>query len=283
MAKSIAPGWYADPAAPETQRYWDGEQWIGDPLPADATPPPGPPPPRTPAPPPAPGPAGPMGPMGPMGPIPPGMGGPGGPGDQQVPLPLGAAARRAMGLPPLRFPDGFTAAPLERRLGARVVDILVVGVLSAVANAWLGYQYVHSLMAMFRQVMADPNSQPEPDTRMTGLLFGMVLISLALWFGYEVLAVARSGQTLGKRLFAIKVVRMDGAAVDFRVSLRRWSVLALPNLLWPCCLPVQAIDVLWCTWDRPLQQCIHDKSALTVVVRAPRADAEKAPKQEENG
>ncbi len=40
----IAPGWYKDPADPETQRYWDGEGWLGDPLPADATPPAGPPP-----------------------------------------------------------------------------------------------------------------------------------------------------------------------------------------------------------------------------------------------
>ena len=39
----IAPGWYKDPADPTTQRYWDGEVWIGDPLPADATPPDGPP------------------------------------------------------------------------------------------------------------------------------------------------------------------------------------------------------------------------------------------------
>ncbi|HEY9482572.1 MAG TPA: DUF2510 domain-containing protein, partial [Micromonosporaceae bacterium] len=35
----IASGWYKDPADPTTQRYWDGEVWIGDPLPADATPP----------------------------------------------------------------------------------------------------------------------------------------------------------------------------------------------------------------------------------------------------
>ncbi len=39
----IAPGWYKDPADQTTQRYWDGEVWIGDPLPADATPPEGPP------------------------------------------------------------------------------------------------------------------------------------------------------------------------------------------------------------------------------------------------
>ncbi|MFI6229963.1 RDD family protein [Micromonospora echinospora] len=41
---SVQPGWYVDPADPETQRYWDGEGWIGAPISADATPPEGPPP-----------------------------------------------------------------------------------------------------------------------------------------------------------------------------------------------------------------------------------------------
>ena len=39
---NISPGWYQDPAEPTTQRYWDGEGWVGSSLPADATPPEGP-------------------------------------------------------------------------------------------------------------------------------------------------------------------------------------------------------------------------------------------------
>ncbi|GGJ97862.1 hypothetical protein GCM10010123_29930 [Pilimelia anulata] len=41
---SLPPGWYPDPADRSTQRYWDGEGWLGAPLPVAATPPPGPPP-----------------------------------------------------------------------------------------------------------------------------------------------------------------------------------------------------------------------------------------------
>ncbi|SCL40139.1 RDD family protein [Micromonospora pallida] len=41
---SVQPGWYVDPADPETQRYWDGEGWLGAPISAEATPPEGPPP-----------------------------------------------------------------------------------------------------------------------------------------------------------------------------------------------------------------------------------------------
>ncbi|MFJ1538509.1 RDD family protein [Micromonospora chalcea] len=41
---SLEPGWYVDPADPETRRWWDGEGWIGAPIPVDVTPPEGPPP-----------------------------------------------------------------------------------------------------------------------------------------------------------------------------------------------------------------------------------------------
>ena len=30
---TIEPGWFKDPVDPSVQRYWDGEGWLGDPLP----------------------------------------------------------------------------------------------------------------------------------------------------------------------------------------------------------------------------------------------------------
>ena len=35
-----APGWYADPERPGQQRYWDGSQWTGQPMPVVAQRPP---------------------------------------------------------------------------------------------------------------------------------------------------------------------------------------------------------------------------------------------------
>ncbi|WP_149100656.1 RDD family protein [Actinoplanes teichomyceticus] len=55
---SLPAGWYKDPADTSTQRYWDGEGWLGQAIPADAVPPDGPPAveaePPAPTPPPAP-------------------------------------------------------------------------------------------------------------------------------------------------------------------------------------------------------------------------------------
>ncbi|GAB3967805.1 RDD family protein [Plantactinospora veratri] len=79
---TVQPGWYADPAEPTTQRYWDGEGWVGAPLPVDATPPPGPPPAEEPEPAPAPssGAGAPGSPAAPSSPAtPPPAGAPGGP------------------------------------------------------------------------------------------------------------------------------------------------------------------------------------------------------------
>ncbi|WP_436525793.1 RDD family protein [Actinoplanes sp. HUAS TT8] len=39
---SLPAGWYNDPADTSTQRYWDGEGWLGKAIPADAVPPDGP-------------------------------------------------------------------------------------------------------------------------------------------------------------------------------------------------------------------------------------------------
>ena len=37
----------------------------------------------------------------------------------------------------------------------------------------------------------------------------------------------------------------------------------------PCCgFIFWLVNVLNCTWDKPYQQCIHDKVAQTVVVEA---------------
>jgi uncharacterized RDD family membrane protein YckC len=278
-AKSISPGWYKDPAAPETQRYWDGEQWLGDPIPADATPPDRPPV----APPPStlsePVPAGQVPGRWPGWPSPvPGGGrhnGPAAPGASgQPPRPVigpdGRLDRKALGLPELRMPAGEVAAPLEHRLGARVVDFVAVLVLAAIANSWLGYQFVKEMLPPLREALATQNSQVSPTPRASTLFYAITFVSLAVWFVYEVLTVARNGQTLGKRLFRIKVVKMDGGPVDLGASFRRWAIMAVPSLCGVCGIPVWVVDVLWCTWDRPLSQCIHDKSARTVVVRAKR-------------
>jgi uncharacterized RDD family membrane protein YckC len=294
---SIAPGWYKDPAEPTTQRYWDGDGWVGAPIPADAVPPAGPPPLESsdfpgpgisdPAPAVVAAPAGTAtDPATPPPAVPAGWqlnrttsptapGGPGGP--VTMPPVYGFPAQFAAAAP---RPHGLALATLGSRFAARIVDVLAVAVLCAIANAWFAVQFWHNFSPFStefaRRVMNGDNSTEGmpviPES--TGTLLIMMCVATTLvWFAYEVPGTANTGQTLGKRLMHIKVVRMEsGEPLGFGRAFRRWSRLGLPTLLWYCCfigLLLQFIDCLFATIDRPLHQALHDKSAGTVVVAVP--------------
>ncbi|MFB9239978.1 RDD family protein [Plantactinospora siamensis] len=343
---TVQPGWYRDPAEPSTQRYWDGEGWIGAPLPVDATPPPGPPPaepePAGPAAEPASGPGSPGGaPSGvvgepgaaptapadrpggtstgahpPTGAAAPGWGQgqpPPGWGQGQPPPGWGQGAPSGWppGTPPpgwgqappgwsagpppgwtgspvppgFRFPEprphGLALAALGPRLVARLIDILAVLLLNVVVNGWFVWRYVQEVAPVYREVLrrsmagdSSTDNLPQAGEQAAGLQIAILLIIVALWFAYEVPAVATTGQTLGKRLMGVKVVSVGAdPGLTFGRSMRRWNVLGgVPVFLWVCCVGfvIQFIDSLYPLFDRPLRQALHDKAAQTVVVRVPR-------------
>jgi uncharacterized RDD family membrane protein YckC len=292
----IPPGWYKDPADPTMQRYWDGEGYLGDPIPADATPPDGPPPVAA-EPPPAPAgdipavepaqqqaqepaqvPVGAGGPPGyePVSGPPPGYPAPPGyPPGYSVPPgyqpPPGYRPRRAM--PPPR-PHGLLLAGAGRRLAARAIDLAAIAGLCAIANAWFAYQWWQAYVPYLRDVLrAQRAGSPLPEfpSSVFSLMVMMCFVATAVWFAYEVPGSANTGQTLGKRLVGIKVMRMESAdRLGFGRAFTRWGRLGLPTLLWSCYgvgFLLQALDCLFILIDRPLRQALHDKAAATVVVQ----------------
>ncbi|RLK08801.1 RDD family protein [Micromonospora sp. M71_S20] len=294
---SVGPGWYVDPADPETRRYWDGEGWIGAPIPVDATPPEGPPPAE---PPPAPAPASPAAPVpapgAPAGGPPlPGQPQPGQPypwqppqghGQPQGPPPGGAPPPGWPpggwpGRPPEPRPHGLPLAGFGARLVARLIDFTIVFALNAVVNGWFVWRLVEEVTPywreVFRRAMAGDSSTdnlPQPSEQAGGLQVVILLIATALWLAYEVPTTASGGQTFGKRLVGVKVVPMSAnEPLGFGRALRRWNTLGLPTLLWYCCglgLLLQLVDALSPLFDHPLRQALHDKRAQTVVVQLPR-------------
>jgi uncharacterized RDD family membrane protein YckC len=179
------------------------------------------------------------------------------------------------------------------RFVARVVDVLAVLVLCVIANAWFAIQFWQGVRPYYAEALRrgmTGNSSTEnlpvlPESTST-LLLMMCLATTAVWFAYEVPDSANSGQTLGKRLMGIKVVRLESEErLGFGRAFRRWGRLGLPTLLWYCCgigFALQLIDCLFVAIDRPLRQALHDKAAATVVVQIPRpgrpdADQKVAP------
>jgi uncharacterized RDD family membrane protein YckC len=290
---SIAPGWYRDPAEPTVQRWWDGEGWVGEPLPAAAAPPPGPPvagrrEPQLPAVPGLPGAAEPSAPP-PTG-HPTGHPETGHPPEHRPPgagIPPGWPYHRpAAGTDPPR-PHGFPLATLGSRLVARLVDLGLVLALNVLVNGWFVYQFWTEISPVlseaWRRSLAGESMSDLPGAGDAGNLQLVILVlAAALWFAYEVPAIANTGQTPGKRLLRIRVVRLENAQpLGFGRSFRRWNTMGLPTLLWWCFglgFLLQLVDALFVLFDRPMQQALHDKSAFTVVISV-AADGPTAPKE----
>lgn len=91
-----------------------------------------------------------------------------------------------------------------------------------------------------------------------------VILALVGYVGYFTwMEGSDSGQTIGKRAVGIRVRSDEGERASYGQAFGRNIVGRL--LGW---LPlVGLLDVLWPLWDDH-KQCLHDKAASTVVVRA---------------
>ncbi|WP_062203831.1 RDD family protein [Streptomyces sp. NBRC 109706] len=173
----------------------------------------------------------------------PGVGGPTG-GDRYGANPYGDASGAAdplAGMPPL--------AALWRRLVARIIDIVIIAV-PVTLILWPfagGYDF-------------DNNDGG-------GGSYGRQAVVLLVYFVYEALMLSARGQTLGKMAMRIRVAMLaDGAVPHGNPAWFRAGVYSLPQLL-PCVgFVFWLVNVLFCTWDRPYRQCLHDKAARTLVV-----------------
>ncbi|MDI5969095.1 RDD family protein [Streptomyces sp. SL13] len=99
-------------------------------------------------------------------------------------------------------------------------------------------------------------------------IIGYVIIGL-LYFGYEgAMMLTQNGQTVGKKVMKTRVV--DAATFGRPTDGGLWTraaVYGLPVAVYCVGSLFMLVNVLWQLWDKPLQQCLHDKVAKTVVVK----------------
>lgn len=135
-----------------------------------------------------------------------------------------------------------------RRLVARIVDALIIGIpVYAIAGAaWGDYDYDDAAVSFLQSV-----------------------IYAVVYLVYQVLMLTHYGQSLGKKLMKIRVGMLaDGTKPNSQAALGREATYALIPVI-PCCGSIfWLVNVLWCTWDKPYRQCLHDKVGKTVVVSA---------------
>ncbi|MBB5873792.1 putative RDD family membrane protein YckC [Allocatelliglobosispora scoriae] len=182
------------------------------------------------------------------------------------------------GAPPMQVrlvpaaPNGAPLADFWYRLGAYMLDGLIVGAISMVVAIpaliiWMIY--------FFQEFEANANtygSTYDPAMPFASiwifLLIELAIIGVVMIFSYLYFVEyqLRKGQTVGKRVLKIKIVPADPAVTVLTRSdlAKRWAVSQVVGTIVPF---FSYLDGLWQLWDKPLQQCLHDKAAKTVVIR----------------
>jgi uncharacterized RDD family membrane protein YckC len=134
-------------------------------------------------------------------------------------------------------------ADFGQRLGAFLFDLLLFLIL-LMASTFL-------LSSFSRKSIVSSNA----------MLLAFYLIAFALYAFNFILLASRAGQTIGKRLVGIRIVRENGEPVGFvQVLLRHVVGYALSML-------GAFLGFVWVIWDSKYQGW-HDKIARTIVVLA---------------
>jgi uncharacterized RDD family membrane protein YckC len=185
------------------------------------------------------------------------------------PYPYPYAARS-----PAVSPAGQPLAGFGERLGAYVIDSLIYGAVAMLllVPIIMFFLFVWWVPVVEAQEYGETLTGPEFLRFVGGLLLmqaAMILVLLGVAYVYHVELMFRTGQTLGKRILRLRVVPLDPAGrLDRGAAARRYLVEFVGGTFVPA---FSYVDGLWQLWDKPHQQCLHDKFARTVVVKVATA------------
>jgi uncharacterized RDD family membrane protein YckC len=148
---------------------------------------------------------------------------------------------------------GTHTVPAERatRLGAAILDAVIFGAMV----------YIPIIFMVAAIAAAGEDSDHGGAILVLGGLF--TLAGLVAWVWLTIRFVLRNSQTIGKKLIGIKVVRSDGSPVSFsRLFWLRNVVNAIISVI-----PFYGLVELLFIFGES-RQCLHDKMADTIVIRA---------------
>lgn len=161
-----------------------------------------------------------------------------------------ARARPRFGLDKAPMPERSYAG-FWRRLGAFIIDVLIIGLVCALMGVMAYVAYKVGLAAHQRK-LSFGNATP----LMSFLTFGVVLLASA----YFVVFHGMGGQTIGKSLLRLRVIGPAQDRVSYGRALLRWIAMVGFGLL------SFGVSFLWIIWSRE-KRAWHDFLARTWVVR----------------
>ena len=150
-------------------------------------------------------------------------------------------------------------AGLGSRLGARILDAILAAV-------GMGILFLIGLGGLVLSALS--GDEAAVILAFIAVVFGLALLFLLVTLLYEVTMIALSGQTVGKMLTGVRVLRADdGGIPGWGKSIGRWLVLTLPSQVPAIGWIITLLVYLSPTWD-DRRQGWHDKAVATVVVKA---------------
>lgn len=147
------------------------------------------------------------------------------------------------------------AARFPRRLGAAITDVLIIALVAAL---------VTTLAALILQIPLPRSKELGPSLLVAGLLdrnpmaLGAVGLFLGLGGLYQIYLGGMVGQSVGKRLFGLRVISVRGIAPSPVRSIVRYVALLLSVL-------PAGLGLLWALFDRE-RRAAHDHLAGTYVI-----------------
>ena len=159
--------------------------------------------------------------------------------------------------PTARVEDVATSGTELAGRGARFFAALIDGLIQ-------GALYYLLAMTVLSSVVPNPANAQNAGF---GAMAGSMVISILLFLVIQGYLLATAGQTVGKKLLGLRIVRSSGERSDpVRVIGLRylliWVIAAIPVVGWIFAL----VDVLMIFRDS--RKCLHDNIADTIVVKA---------------
>ena len=159
-------------------------------------------------------------------------------------------------------------APPGSRILARIIDLCIASAVSAPATVTLlliAHRHDHAYVQQLRLQARTTYRALGVDTVGAGLWLAAVLVVIVTAVVFDVVRLSRSGQTPGRRLLGLMVVRADTAG---RIS--GAAALTRSAVFWFCAvLPVLGLAALGgVLWGRPYRQGWHEKAGGSITIKA---------------
>jgi uncharacterized RDD family membrane protein YckC len=195
------------------------------------------------------------------------------------PPPPGVVSPQWVPPPPAVAPHGQPLASFSDRLLAYLIDYLIYIGVSLILTIPFLIWWFSAFFSWLEESMPPPgvpaDEVPPPDMAEFWALYipmliyvgASILFMVIYTYLYWVELQKRwGGQTVGKRVMKIRVIPANPARTEigrggFTI---RWAIEWMVGAVVPL---FNLFDGLWQLWDKPLQQCLHDKAAETVVVK----------------